>query len=213
MGMLVPERSGGDEAEDYQLGLYSTARLTRTSITGYGLRGYYFVVGDVTGRDRVDPGLCKTIFGPEKIDLSEPLSTFELGKELLQRWHGFFLQVGSNAAAAKWWGRVFGSDRVVQLPRTEYLAEVQACLIGLCEGVLDLQSAVDFLQSGASISKDAAKQVVRACASTPIGAQAALPNFDKIPLAGARFARREDLWPSGGPAEPAAEKGRLEWKM
>src|SRR3989344_9106985 len=30
MGLLVPERSGGDEPEEYQLGLISTAYLTKT---------------------------------------------------------------------------------------------------------------------------------------------------------------------------------------
>ena len=55
MGLLVPERSGGDSTEDYQLGLFAAAHLTSTSITRYGLRGYYFVVGDEIGRDSLDP--------------------------------------------------------------------------------------------------------------------------------------------------------------
>lgn len=219
MGMLVPERGGGDAAEDYQLGLYSTARLTRTSLSGYGLKGYYFAVGDVTGRDRVEPELLRRVFGPEKIDLQGPLSTVELGKELLEKWHGFFLQVGSDDGTSKWWKRVLGAERVVHLPRTEDLAEVQACLIGLCEGLVDLQSAPEFLRAGTGIDQETAKRIVRACAGTPVGAQAALPGFRKIPLAGARFARRDDLWPIGTPGAPVAAppapdgKGQIEWKM
>lgn len=197
MSLLVPNKGGGDSIEDYQLGLFSTARLTETSINAYGLKGYYFAVGDERGRDEVRPSLLKQIFGEEPINLKSSQPTQEVGRELLERWHGFFLQVGDSSHTTDWWSRVFAKERVVILPQTEDLVLVQAAIIGLTEGVLDLQSVEDFLRTEGKATKAKANQIVRAVAHIPIGEQAKLPNFDRIPLAGARFASRDDIWPIG----------------
>src|SRR3989344_1879826 len=68
MGLLVPDRSGGDATEDYQIGLFATAYLTKTSISRYGLKGYYFVVGDEIGRDELDKKVLKQVFGPDVME-------------------------------------------------------------------------------------------------------------------------------------------------
>ena len=110
-----------------------------------------------------------------------------------------------------WWSDLLGSERVIQLPRTEDIAETQACIIGLTEGILDTQSAADFLtKTGAS--KTEAQRIVRAVKNIPVGLQATYPNFGRIPSAGARFASRDDLWPigsseAGGGTSSAKEKG------
>ena len=206
MGLLVPERSGGDNTEDYQIGLFAAAYLTDASITKYGLRGYYFAVGDEIGRDTLDPygQLLKKTFGSKTDEVEKVLGntsarslrTVNIGKILLRNWHGFFLQVGRNRYTTDWWSDTLGKERVVQLPRTEDLAEVQAVIIGLTEGVLDLQSAVDFLKES-KVSATEAKRIVEACSGIPIGLQTTFANFDKIPMAGARFASRDDIWPIG----------------
>ena len=64
MGLLVPERGGGDATEDYQLGLFAVAYLTKTSIVRYGLKGYYFIVGDERGRDMLEQKVLEQVFGP-----------------------------------------------------------------------------------------------------------------------------------------------------
>ena len=46
-----------------------------------------------------------------------------------------------------------------------------------------------------SISRGNAQQIRRAVAHIPIGAQTMLPNFNRIPFAGAKFAKKGDLWP------------------
>lgn len=202
MGLLVPQKSGGDATEDYQLGLFAAAYLTKASITQYGLRGYYFSVGDERGRDEFDQRVLNQVFGPTVIEKafgkkaqSLP-SVDECAMEVLKKWHTFFLQVDRNSSATQWWRRLLGEDRIIRLPQTEDLAEVQACIIGLTEGVLDRQSAVDFLGES-KVSSAEAKKIVEACAGIPIGLQKTLPNFDKIPAAGAIFASREDIWPVG----------------
>ncbi|MEK7498237.1 MAG: hypothetical protein AAB611_00040, partial [Patescibacteria group bacterium] len=203
MGLLVPERSGGDATEDYQIALFALAYLTKTSISRYGLRGYYFSLGDGIGRDALTRSVMEKVFGSsvwEKAfgsDVPQNLpTTLEIGKKLLQDWHAFFLQVGNNSETTKWWSRVFGKERVIRLPRTEDIAEVQACIIGLTEGVLDLQSAGEFLRE-AGMSRERAIATIEAVRGIPIGLQKTFPNFGRIPMAGAVFASREDIWPIG----------------
>ena len=121
----------------------------------------------------------------------------ELGRQALQKWHTFFLQVSSNPYTTGYWSQVLGREQVVMLPRTEDLAVVQAAIIGLTEGVLDLQSVPDFLAE-ARVNRRDAMQIVRAVSNIPLRAQAMLPNFDRIPLKGSIFASREDIWPING---------------
>ncbi len=226
MGLLVPNKGGGDATEDYQLGLYAAAHLTETSIINYGLKGYYFAVGDECGRDEVRSTLIRQIFGEAHAKLQGNQPTRELGQLLLTRWHGFFLQVGTNPSTTRWWERVFAKDRVVILPKTKDLALVQACIIGLTEGVLDLQSVPDFLRAEAKTSKEDANGIVRAIGHIPLRAQAELPGFADIPLVGSRFASRADIWPIDKPKSeavvnkklPAAKSGGKEktgtnWKL
>lgn len=235
MGLLVPERSGGDATEDYQLGLFAAAYLTRASIRQYGLKGYYFVVGDEIGRDSLDRRVLEQVFGSsvlEKAFGSNPSqslpSTEEVAKKVLQDWHAFFLQVGGNPATTRWWSKLLGRERVIVLPRTEDLAEMQACIIGLTEGVLDLQSAADFLNDSKRDldAKAMLARIVTAVGNIPVGLQATLPNFSRIPAAGARFTSREDIWPVGSRKPKAGEppvvveekdaksgKDKKDWKL
>lgn len=227
MGLLVPEKYGGDATEDYQLGLFAAAYLTKASITGYGLKGYYFIVGDERGRDTLDRRVLEQVFGPTVLKKAfganppqELPSTAEIAKKALQDWHVFFLQVGKNPGTTAWWAKLLGRDRVVILPRTEDLAEVQACIIGLTEGVLDRDSVLDFL-GGKNANP---QEIISAVANIPVGLQTESPNFNRIPLAGARFKSREDIWSvdSGkskkGPvtAEAKPEKktrAKKDWKL
>lgn len=238
MGLLYPEKNGGDPTEDYQIGLFAAAYLTNASITKYGLRGYYFSVGDERGRDQFDAMLLKRVFGNKVLELAFegklPQSlpaTPEVANKLLENWHGFYLQVGdrngrTDRRVTEWWNDVLGVERVIKLPRTEDLAEVQATIIGLTEGVLDLQSAVDFLTES-KVDADDAKRIVDACSGVPVGLQTTLANFGKIPLAGAKFASRDDIWPIGsanakagkkpagkaGAAKAAPKAPKKDWKL
>lgn len=226
MGLLFPQKDGGDATEDYQLGLFSTAYLTETSIKKYGLKGYYFPAGDEKGRDHLDPDLLVQVFGPtvfEKVfglatRLQQLPTTAEVGRKLLEDWHTFFFQVGHHTHTTSWWSQIIGRERVIILPRTQDLAEVQAVIIGLTEGVLDLQSAFQFLMEDARIDKADAQRIVRAVANVPMGAQAKLQNFDRIPMKGARFNSRDDIWPMDTPTEtpaspPVPDKDEINWQL
>ncbi|MBI5733090.1 hypothetical protein HY967_03990 [Candidatus Jorgensenbacteria bacterium] len=203
MGLLVPERRGGDSTEDYQLGLFAAGYLTKTSIVNYGLKGYYFIVGDEIGRDELDARgtLLRKVFGKEVMEKAfdskkpQSLPTLEqIAKKVLEKWHVFFLQIGSQGSTTNWWSNLIGEDRVVKLSRTEDLAQVQACIIGLTEGVIKPKGIPEFLKAiktdGAAIAR-----ITNDLAGIPVGMQTALPNFDKIPTPGSRFKNREDIWP------------------
>ena len=104
-----------------------------------------------------------------------------------------------------YWTNVLGRERVIILPRTEYIPEVQAVIVGLTEGILDLQTATEFLIEVARLDETEARRVVRAVNHIPLGAQASLTNFDKLPLAGSVFAMREDIWPVENGSEAETE--------
>lgn len=208
---MNPERQGGDTPEDPQYGLFGDAYLTQAAINAYGLKYYHFMVSDAPGRNRVDSKQLVRVFGPtvfEKVhenghQISEKNlpSTKEIVADLLKNTHVFFLQVDRHKETTDFWYDIFGADHMIVLPRTELLAQVKAVAIGLTEGILDLQSAEDFLRS-TQVSREDARSIVRAISDIPIGAQAMLPNFNKIPLAGAQFAKKGDLWPMDESAVP-----------
>jgi hypothetical protein len=236
MSLLVPEKGGGDSTEDYQVALFGVAYLTKASITQYGLRGYYFPVADAIGRDRLEKDVLEQVFGPSvwekafgtaKAPQSLP-SNKDVAKKLLEDWHAFFLQVKTDPYTTRWWANLLGAERIVRLPRTEEIAEVEAVIIGLTEGVLDLQTAAEFLRN-AKVSREKTVGIIEAVRGIPIGLQKTFPNFSKIPMAGAIFADREDIWPIGTPAgtkkakkageetgtEPKPDKGKKKagWKV
>jgi hypothetical protein len=208
MGLLYPEKGGGDGTEDYQLSMFAAAYLTDAIITKYGLRGYYQMVGDADSRTTFDRKLLERVFGSKVIDIalngSSKMPTMdEVLKKLSSDWHHFYYNVGGSRYNRDFWKEILGNDRIIDI-RTEDLAEVQAVVCGLTEGVLDLQSAVDFLTEVGGVNAQSAKRIVESCSNIPIGLQKTFANFDKIPMAGARFASRDDIWPIGTKGVKAA---------
>lgn len=221
MTLMVPEHGGGDIPEDPQYGLFGGAYLTQCSVNLYGLKYYDFTISDAPGRDRLDHSTIVRVFGNSvfekvrengfQINEKRLPSTKEVVSDLLKNAHAFFLQVGNHPETTRFWTDIFGKDRVVNIPRTEYLSEAKAAIIGLTEGVLDLQTVEEFLQGvevdqGATfrrertrtMGREEAREIKRAVSHIPIGAQAALPNFSKLPLKGAKFAKKGDTWPIDG---------------
>lgn len=223
MTLMVPEGGGGDADEDPQYGLFGAAFLTEAMVNKYGLKYYDFTISDARGRHRLDKSTLTRVFGDTVFDVVaengfqiNPKSlpdTRDVVVELKKRAHAFFLQVGNSGGVRQFWTEVFGANRVITLPSVELLPQVKAAIIGLTEGVLDLQSAEEFIRSSSTVrgnsfrkqkasevTKDEARAIVRAISGIPIGAQKALPGFDKIPLKGALFAKKGDLWPIGAAA-------------
>lgn len=210
MRLLHPVHSGGDAPEEYQFDMWYTGYRTTTSIRSRGLKGYYFIVGDEMGRDYLATPDIKRFYN---VDLQGDIDTVDLGRQVLADWHTFFLQVDDRPRVFDWWERVIGRERVVILPKTEVLAEVQAAIVGLTEGILDLQSLGDFLQGIGQLSQRDVGQITRAVANIPLRAQAEMPGFDKVPAKGSVFASRDDAWPINGiSALPIAGTEPIAWR-
>ncbi len=201
--LMVPERGGGDFAEDPHYGLFGAAYLTAAHICRLGLKSYDFTVSDAPARDQLDERELIRIFGPDVFKKGKEngheidrryLLTREVVQDLLERAHAFFLQVGDNHKTASFWTEVFGSDRVVMLPSTQVLPQVQATIIGLTEDRIDLGSCVDFLRRH-NVSATDAKAIQRSVANIPIGEQAGVPIFKKFPQKGDLFRNKTDPWP------------------
>jgi len=215
MTMLYPERGGaGNGKEDPQYGIFAAAYLTAAETNGYGLKTYHFTISDEPIYELYDEQTLVRVFGEtvfEKVaenghvlDRDELPDVQQVIADLLTRAHAFFLEVPNGRGINEQWSRLYGADRVVVLPSVELLPQVQAAIIGLTEGVLDLQGLEAFLRANEVSAPDAA-DIARSVANIPIGAQAALPSFDEIPAAGAIFDRKTDLWPVGQSEEPEAE--------
>ncbi len=209
---MLPEGEGDDVPEDPHYGLFGAAYLIDAYINRVGLKGYDFTISDATMHEALDEATLIRVFGKEvfdkvaenghQIDRSNLPSIHDMVQDMLTRTHAFFLQVGTRAEATKQWSDIMGADRVIVLPSVKLAPQVIAAVIGLTEGVLDLQSVTGFLTEN-EVPEDDAKRIARSVAGIPIGAQAALAGFSTIPMAGAIFNNKTDIWPIS--AEEAAE--------
>lgn len=213
--LMVPERAGGDFPEDPHYGLFGAAYLTAAYINRIGLKRYDFTVSDAPARERLSIDQLKRIFGPEVLEKAAEnghelpidqssgyLWTKDVVAGLIKEAHAFFLQVGDDSGTRRFWVDMFGPERVISLPSVHLLPQVQASIIGLTEGTLDLQSLTDFLK-GNGVNEPDARDIARSVINIPIGAQAALPNFGRRPKAGDVFREKTDLWPMDPSEVPA----------
>ena len=217
--LMVPEHAGGDAPEDPHYGLFGAAYLTAAYINRIGLKRYDFTVSDAPARHQLSENQLERIYGDEvfekvaenghQIDASDLPSTKEVIDDLLKEAHAFFLQVGRDREATEFWTSVFGADRVIILPSTEVLPQVQAVIIGLTEGTLKLDQVTDFLTKN-NVGEEDAKAIVRSVSNIPIGAQSALANYDKRPQKGDLFKEKTDLWPVSPSDVPSSEQDKPE---
>lgn len=208
--LMVPERKGGDIPEDPHYALFGSVYLRQAYINQIGLKGYNFLVSDAPGRDRLSVRQLLRIYGDEvfakvsengyQINQDDLPTTKEIVGDLLKIDHAFFLQVRDDSETTDFWTKVYGKNRVIKLPSASYIPHVQAVIIGLTESTLSFSSIEDFLKKN-NVSEPVARQIARAVANIPIGAQANLPNFSKRPQKGDVFAQKNDAWPKAKAAE------------
>ncbi len=209
MTLLVPGRRGcGNGKENSEFGLFAGAYLTAAAINKWGLKGYHFTVSDEPTVPTIDLRWLRTIFGEDVLEhvnnngfefhAGSLPNTAQVVRDLQARAHAFFLQVPGHHLhqyVTDQWTDLYGEDHFIMLPGgTKNLHYVKVVLIGLTEGVLSLDSAGEFLREH-GLDAYAASEIVRAVQHIPLGAQTLAPNFNSIPLAGAVFRSKTDLWP------------------
>lgn len=207
--LMVPERDGGDWTEDPHYGIFGAAYLTWDHLSRkLSLKGYDFTVTDAPSRKRFDIRQLQETFGEdvfEKVSENEfqldynDTTLNEAVQDLLKRAHAFVIQVKNDGESEtnKFWSEIYGNDRVVIIPDTKILPEVQAVIIGLTEGTLSLDKVKGFLIRN-NVTEEMAEKIARSVSKIPIGAQTTLPNFGKIPQKGALFRNKTDTWPIEG---------------
>lgn len=206
---LVPERAGGDAAEDPDLGLFGEAYLTRDYASQIGIKGYHFTVTDAPGRGHAHWSQLRRVYGAQvyekteengfALDAHETIPLEAIWAALLDRAHAFVLLVRSGDEAQRFWRSVVGPARIVALPRMDDLPAVQAAIIGLTEGTLCLSGAsaaatesVEAFLSRHNVS--AVAGLVEALGRIPQRAQTLTPGFANRPRPGAVFAGRPNIW-------------------
>lgn len=219
LALMVPEKDGGDGDEDPHYGIFGGAYLTAAHISKLGLKGYDFTVSDAACHSRFDAQQLIRIFGKEvfakvvenghQIDRKNLPTPKEAVKALLNRAHAFFLQVkNEDPGLTRFWQEIYSPERVVWIPDTHVLPQAQAAIIGLTEGTLDLGNCKQFLRDH-QVPSEITDTLVRSLAGIPLGAQAALPNFKKLPKKGDLFEEKTSLWPidPAGAKAPKEKKG------
>lgn len=230
MAKLVPGRNGcGNGKEDSQFAIFGAAYLVKAVINAYGLKGYHFVVSDEPVEEKISYTWLKKIYGEDvldhvkanghKMDANNIPDTAKAVMALQDTAHAFFLQVARRSDVSRQWRGLYGAEHFVMLPRgtTDYLHYVEAIIIGLTEGVLDLKSAINYL-CDCKVDSDDAKAIVDSVAHIPLRAQVMPPNFDKLPKAGDLFREKTDLWPvdpseAGDNATTEPTKKKNTWKL
>jgi len=202
--LMVPDRAGGDREEDPHYGVFAATYLTEAWLHKFGLKSYHFVVSDAPARDRLDERYLVKIFGEQvwekvaenghQISSSDLPTTKEVYSDLLKISHAFFLQIRVASDTREFWSRVLSKDRVIEVPDTYLLPHVQAAIMGLTEGTLDLQSVQDFLL-GSNVQRAYARQITESVSRIPLCAQSSLPAYADLPKAGALFKDRLDIHP------------------
>ncbi len=217
--LMAPQRQGGDAPEDPDLGIFGGAYLCRHYINQIGLKGYDFTVTDAPGRSKIHSDQLIRVYGDkvfEKCDLNghsssiyvkdslnKPLAdrmlknggefdTSDVWFDLLKRAHAFVIVIESDYAV-KWWKKVVGNNNVIFISDINTLPTVQALIIGLTEGTIELNDAKKFLTSSNINSKEA-DCIVKEVSNIPLKAQANLPNFGLRPKKGDVFAGKPDVW-------------------
>jgi len=102
----IEEGGGGTGQESYELAAYFYARHSKLACLDKGKKGYFFFVGDEGFYPSVSPQQIKDICGR---DVTAPIPSSEIFKELQQKYHVFFVQPKKS-----WEARKAGVDAEIQ---------------------------------------------------------------------------------------------------
>lgn len=235
MQLLVPAKQPNDtHTEDYQIAIYHLAFRVEATIWQYGLKGYAFITGDEIGHDYLSGSDAKEFLG---VELAKQISAKEICQELLKKWNFFYLQVPGyrQRETTAWWTSLIGHERIIQLQDAADIPFVESVITGLTEGTIEPEGAVgyltdfaasilgqaspeytpDFMKNVKELSSSRISRIVESVMHIPFRAQADLPGFDKIPLAGDIFAAETDIWPvsSQTPQTVAPNTGGTDWTL
>ncbi len=214
---LVADGGGGDDPEEYDLGLAALAWRTQSDINlFYGLRGLSVMVGDQIGRGWVSgpgqsfrgntiPSVYRRLgIRPTELEGVGSLPTRELMQLVLQKWHFYMLLLRHDydRYITNWWKQIVGPSRVIEIFDGSLVTPTWAGLAYITETAQPSRDGLDhFLNSQQNklVDKRTVSLVWDAlqAAEENFGAQTRLPGYAELPKPGDLFIDRRDPWPIG----------------
>lgn len=146
--LFLEGHGGGNMGESQWLAWYYLATHTATDAwEKRSKKGYAFFIGDEKSLNPRPEEVKRWIGDGEP--LVSPLTDQAIVDALLEKWEGFVLVIDNGAAKMQgsiaYYTSLFGEARVLIVQDEEAIAETIALLIGMTEGVIDLDDGVDDL--------------------------------------------------------------------
>lgn len=147
--MILEGGGGGQKTESYELMLYVAARHTATDcFEKRGRKGYLFVIGDEMAYPLVKRDEVERLLGES---LAEDVPVDQVIAEVKARYHLYYLlpggaSYGRDEQVLGFWGGHVGAANVIRLESPEDTSECIALTIGMNEGAITVQDAVDHLR-------------------------------------------------------------------
>ncbi len=141
---------GGQNTESYQNALYFMARHSIIDcFEKRGKRGYIFMFGDELPYDQVSVGEIKKLmggFGPQ-----ENIPTEKIIEEVREKYILFYIiplgtSNGRNPVIWEKWRSLLSKEFVLGMETTKQVCELIGTVVGICEGKINSQEAVENLQ-------------------------------------------------------------------
>lgn len=153
--LFLEGNGGGNGGENQNLAWYYVAHHTVTDAwEKRSKKGYAFFIGDESTND-LTAKMVQQFVGD-----GEPLGALDnesVVKALLEKWEAYVFVIDNLSAKSQHsiehYTALFGKDRVLVVENEEAISESIALVIGMTEGVIDLDDGVDDLKAvGASDS-------------------------------------------------------------
>lgn len=215
MRLLVPDASGGDTPEDYDLLLWYAANQVRADWNHFGGLGYFVLLLDAPGRGVVEKRLVREHLG---VELQNDVRTEDVWQQLLRKFHGFVVVFSETGRSTDFWRRVTGQGRTILAPAHELFAEIQTGLVYVTDTAKPTEEGLyNFLRAGGQnggIDRRDATRIWRAYeeARVPFGANTRLGVT--MPKPGDVFPSIPDLGKEelSGTTRPSAEPRKpIDW--
>lgn len=153
--LFLEGNGGGNGGESQALTWYFTAYHTATDAwEKRQKKGYAFFIGDEWTHEPTAAQVRQYVGDGEPLG---SLKREDLAKALLEKWEAYVFVIDNASArmqdSVNKYTEIFGKDRVLVVESEEAIAETIAMMIGMTEGVIDLDDGVEDLKEiGASDS-------------------------------------------------------------
>lgn len=152
--LILEGGGGGQKSESYELGFYFLADHTVLDChEKRGKKGYAFFIGDEMPYTKVNKDQIKRLIGTDVQDSEDTAAVVE---RLKAKYECYFILPAltshyNDTEVIAAWEKLFGVERILKLQDAASICELIASVIGVAEGVADLEEVEsDLTEAGAS---------------------------------------------------------------